>query len=191
MKAIGSLIKTFSNLFSKQFYFFASLASLAGFFVLILKDVQATYFAQFFFCLMLIVFTSYLLYTLTKVLEIKQSEYENHSTFVKYETLDGNMITYEAYKLIQAKKPILTELDYSFKWTGSHLPIISSDLQDVTNIVDENDATKYDRAILKFKKPIYYNQNCVIHFKAILDDTDKKSKPYVCSRVCTEIDIIH
>jgi len=157
MKAIGSLINTFSNLFSKQFYFLASLASVGGFFVLFLKDSQATFVALIFFCLMLFIFTSYLLYTLTKVLEINQSDHENRSTFVKYETLDGNTITYETHKLIQAKKPILTEIDYSFKWTGSHMPKISSDLQDVTNIVDEHDATKYDKAILKFRKPIYYN----------------------------------
>ena len=174
-----------------KFAFFASLASVLGLILLFIADKWAVFVALTFFCLMLLVFTSYLIYALYRILDIKQTDHENRSTFIKYETLDGNNITYETYKLIQVKKPVLTEMDYNFKWTGTHLPIVTSDLQEVVNIVDEQDPTKYDRALLKFKKPIYYNQNCVLHFKATLDDADKHSQPHVETRVTSEVDIIH
>lgn len=182
---------TICSIFSGKFAFFASLASILGLVFLFIADKLALFIALAFFCLMLLTFTIYLIYTLYKVLDIKQTDHENRSTFIKYETLDGNCITYETYKLIQVKKPVLTEMDYNFKWTGTHLPKITSDLQEVINIVDEHDPTKYDRALLKFKKPIYYNQSCVLHFKAILDDVDKVSLPHVETRVTSEVDIIH
>lgn len=183
--------KTISTLFSGKFAFFASLASIIGIILFFIADKTAIFFALGFFCVMLLTFTSYLIYALYKILDVKQTDHENRSTFIKYETLDGNIITYETYKLIQVKKPVLTEMDYNFKWTGTHLPTVTSDLQEVVNIVDEQDPTKYDRAVLKFRKPIYYNQNCVLHFKATLDDVDKKSLPHLETRVTSEVDIVH
>lgn len=182
---------TLSSLFSGKFAFFASLASILGLIFLFIADKWAVFIALGFFCIMLLTFTSYLIFALYRILDIKQTDHENRSTFIKYETLDGNIITYETYKLIQVKKPVLTEMDYHFKWTGTHLPVVTSDLQDVVNIVDEQDPTQYDRALLKFKKPIYYNQNCVLHFKATLDDVDKQSSSHVETRVTSEVDIIH
>lgn len=187
----NNFTSTISSLFAGKFAFFASLASVLGLIFLFIDDKWSMAVALAFFCLMLVVFTSYLIYALNKILDVKQTDHENRSTFIKYETLDGNLITYETYKLIQVKKPVLTEMDYNFKWTGTHLPIVTSDLQDVVNIVDEKDPTKYDRALLKFKKPVYYNQNCVLHFKATLDDVDKVSQPFVETRVINEVDIIH
>jgi len=144
-----------------------------------------------FFCIMLLVFTIHLIRSLNRILDIRGTEHGNRSSFIKYETLDGNQIIYETFKLVQVKTPVLTEFDYHFKWTGTHLPIVTSDLQSVVNIVDLNDPTNYDKAILKFKKPVYYNQNVVLHFKAILDDTDKVSLPHLETRVTNEVDIIH
>lgn len=191
MNTLKNIGETVVNIFSKQFYFFASLASILAILAIFVNHNWATIIALSFFCLMLFVFTLYLLYSIHKILEVRDIEHENKSTFIKYQTDDGNKIIYETYKLIQCKKPLLTEFVYNFKWTGTHMPVIYSDLQEVFNIVDENDNTKYDKAVLKFKKPLYYNQNTVIHFKADLNDTDKVSKPYVETRVTEEIDIIH
>lgn len=95
------------------------------------------------------------------------------------------------FKLIQAKRPLLTEYDWGFKWSGSHLPIITSDYQNVKDVLDEKDPGKYDKAVLKFSKPLYYNQTTVVHFKAIADDSDHKSGTYVESKVKYEVDVIH
>ena len=83
---------TIAGLFSGKFAFFASLASILGLVILIIKDDWAIFIALSFFCLMLLVFTSYLLYLLSKILNINESDHDNRSTFVKYETLDGNTI---------------------------------------------------------------------------------------------------
>lgn len=191
MKTLRTIFSTIANLFSKQFYFLASLASLVGVLFLIFKERWSIYIALAFFCLMLFMFTACLIYAIFKILEIDNKDFENRSTFIKYETLDGNQIIYETYKLIQSKKPLLLDMAYNFKWTGTHLPVVTSALQQVENIVDEQDPSKYDRAILKFAKPLYYNKNCVVHFKALLDDADHQSLPHVETRVTSEVDIIH
>lgn len=179
------------NIFSKQFYFLASLASLIGLFLLFVQDTWAVIVALVFFCIMLLFFTISLIYTLLRLINLGSNEFESKSTFVKYETIDGKIIVFENYKLIQAKKTMITEFSFSFKWSGSIMPKVSSDIQTCTNIVDDQDPSKYDSAILKFKKPLYFNENEVIHFKAILDDTDKKSETFVSNRIIQEVDIIH
>lgn len=186
-----NLTKTFTSLFSGQFAFFASLASILGLCILFISDKWYALIALIFFCLMLLVFTIHLIRSLNKILSVRNGDHESKSTFVKYETLDGNTINYETFKLIQVKKPVLTEWDYYFKWTGTHLPVVTSDLQSVEDVMDLKDPRVYNKAILKFKKPIYYNQSVVIHFKATLDDTDKASKSHVETRVTDEVDIIH
>ncbi|CAM4178941.1 MULTISPECIES: hypothetical protein [Flavobacterium] len=186
-----NLFNNLSSLFSGKFAFFGSLASILGLLVLIANDNFSIIIALSFFCLMLFIFTSYLVYNLYKVLNTKQTDHANRSTFIKYENIDGNKIFYETYKLIQVKKPVLTEMEYHFKWTGTHMPVVTSNLQNVINIVDEQNPLKYDRALLKFKKPVYFNQNLVLHFKAELDDVDKVSLSHVETRVVSEIDIIH
>lgn len=164
------------NIFSKQFYFLASSASLIGLFLLFVQDTWAVIVALVFFCIMLLFFTMSLIYTLLRLINLGSNEFESKSTFVKYETIDGKIIVFENYKLIQAKKTMITEFSFSFKWSGSIMPKVSSDIQTCTNIVDDQDPSKYDSAILQFKKPLYFNENEVIHFKAILDDTDKNLK---------------
>lgn len=191
MKILKDIYVTLSNIFSKQFYFLASLASFVSLFVVFFNDKYAILIALCFFCLMLFVFTSALIYALFRIINISNIDYESKSTFIKYETLDANFITYEIYKTIQSKKAIITEFPYNFKWTGSIMPKISSDLQQLDLVFDNNDSSKYDYALLKFKKPLYFNQNEVIHVKAVLDDTDKKSQTYISTRITQEIDIIH
>ncbi|GHT35176.1 hypothetical protein FACS189434_12570 [Bacteroidia bacterium] len=64
-------------------------------------------------------------------------------------------------------------------------------MQTIGDLIAIQNLKKTDKVLLKLKKPIYYNQNCIIHFKTECDDTDKKSMPYVASRVEKETDIIH
>ncbi len=159
------------NIFSEQFYFLASSASVIGLVLVFIKNEYAVIIALAFFCLMLLIFTSTLLYTLFKITGLNSTEFESKSTFVKYETPNVKAITFEIYKLIQSKKTILSDYTFNFKWTGSIMPVITSDLQEVVNVMDLQDPTQYDKAILKFKKAVYYNDSQVIHFKALLNDT--------------------
>ncbi|WP_370425287.1 hypothetical protein [Tenacibaculum dicentrarchi] len=92
---------------------------------------------------------------------------------------------------MQCKRPILSDYDYNFKWSGTHLPVITSNLQEVTNVVDDNNPSHYDKAVLKFKRPLTFNESCVIHFKSQLDDTDKQSDTHVSNRILRPVDVIH
>lgn len=140
---------------------------------------------------MLLAFTISLIYTLYKIVSMRHEGFESKSTFVKYEASSKTEINYEVYKLIQSKEPIVIEHEYPFKWSGTHLPKISSNLQEVVNVLDEKNINKYDKAILKFKKPIYFNDDCIIHFKAEINDSDDRGLPYVQNRIKQDVDIIH
>ena len=104
------------NVFSKQFYFFASFASIVGLVIMFVSDKNSTIIALAFFCFMLLLFTISLLYTLFKITGLNSNDFESKSTFVKYESIDGKSIIFEIYKLIQSKKPILSDYSFNFKW---------------------------------------------------------------------------
>lgn len=76
-----------------------------------------------------------------------------------------------------------------FKWSGSRLPKVSSKFQEVKDIIIEKQ--DYDRAILKFKRPLLYNETGVVHFRAETDDFDNTAKPHLDYRVEAPINIIH
>lgn len=189
------LIRNTVNLFSKGFYFFGTLASIVGVLLLIFfRDNNETtlLIALVYFCLMLLIFTAYLIYALNKILSVRNVDvYVNKSTTVLYEAVDINTINYEVHKLIQSKRPILTEINYEFGWTGSKFPTIESEIQDVKNVIDNKDPNKADVAILGFRKPLYYNENQVVHFRAKMKDADQKSSTYVATKVEKSVDLIH
>lgn len=191
MKIFKQMFGLIVNILSKPFYFLASLASLIGFFIVFYNDSTKVIIALSFFCFLLLSLIGTLIYTMLKLLDKSHTDFESKSTFIKYETLDGNNITYEAYKLMQCKRPILSEYHYNFKWSGTHMPNITSNLQTVINVLDDKNPSNYDKAILKFKKPLTFNESCVIHFKSELDDTDKQSNTYVSNRILRSVDVIH
>lgn len=79
------------------------------------------------------------------------------------------------------------EFDHSFKWSGSVVPTITSKLQDFVNIKSPGE---WDRAILRFKKPLLYNENAIIHFLAELNDNDQSSSPHVECKIDLPVDLI-
>lgn len=191
MKTLKDAFKFIVNLSSKTFYFLAALASLTGFFIIFMNDKDKIMWSFIFFNFLLLVFIGSTIYTILRLLNKSTLDFESKSTFIKYETLDGNRILYDVYKLIQCKRPILSEYDYNFKWSGTYKPNITSDLQAVIDVMDFNNPSNYDKAILKFKKPLIFNESCVIHFKADLDDADKQSGTFVSNRIIRPVDVIH
>ncbi|MFN5985064.1 MAG: hypothetical protein ACK46Y_17205, partial [Fluviicola sp.] len=191
MKTLKEMLNLMANLLSKPFYFLANLASLIGFLVIFIHDKEKLLISFIFFNILLLVLIGTLVFSILKLLGNSTTDFESKSTFIKYETLDGSKISYEVFKLIQCKRPILSEYEYNFKWSGTHLPKISSELQKVKDILDVNDPSNYDKAILKFSKPLRYNESCVINFKAEIDDADKKSETYISNRIFRPVDVIH
>lgn len=191
----NNLAKTVVNLFSKGFYFFAALSSIVGIVaVLFFNDTSgfALLTALIFFCVLLLSFTVYLIYILHKTLAVRnENEYDSISTSILLDAKDKNTLTYEVYKLIQAKRPILTDFKYEFKWSGSILPKISSDIQEVGTVADLKDPDRRDYAVLRFKKPLVYNQSHVIHFRAEMDDSDQQAQPFIATKIDRAVDVIH
>jgi hypothetical protein len=117
-------------------------------------------------------------------------KYRVISNYTKYETNDGQNIIFESFRVIQAKCPILNGIDYHFKWSGSKMPKITSNLQEVEKIVDSPE-DYYDFAQLKFKKSLLFNDTCIVHLFCEMDDVDNKSQPFVENKVAIPLDFIH
>jgi len=105
------------------------------------------------------------------------------ATSYKYVTNnDGTMITYEVYKTVQSKTTLLNEHTHRYDWSGTEEPTIDSDLQEIVKKI-KGGKRDYGLVTLRFKEPLLYNEIGIIHIKMICDDSDKKSKPYLESRV--------
>ena len=70
------------------------------------------------------------------------------------------------------------------------MPRIFSNSQMIENIVHHDDAQQWDSAVLKFKKPLTYNESTVLHVKTENDDHDGTAKPYIYCKLETPIDIM-
>ena len=84
----------------------------------------------------------------------------------------------------------LSQIEYKFKWSGSLMPKIWSNSQVIDNVVHNDDAKLWDSAILKFKKPLTYNESTVVHVKTENDDHDGTAKPFIYCRLEYPIDIM-
>lgn len=170
---------------------YGGIASITGLVIIFISDLYSVTIALSFFLIMLLALTARGLFVINKFInEDNPDGYNKVSTFIKYETAGEQNIVFETYRLIQCKKVLMDELEYNFKWTGKHLPEISSSLQKVENVF-ERDSKRYDGAILKFKKPIKFNDTIIIHFHAKMNDVEGVSKPHVEVKVDAPIDIIH
>lgn len=84
----------------------------------------------------------------------------------------------------------MPDIKWSFKWTGSRPPIISSSLQNCNGQIIASPSNDYDHAILKFKKALYYNESAVVHFHADMDDVDGTAQPHLDVRVDEPISVV-
>jgi hypothetical protein len=162
------------------FSVFCSILSLLGFF---LKDDKMSLIALISFCLFLIAIILLLFWAIGEYLKNQsKSPYVVNFLYFRYTTNDGNFIEYETFKNIQCKRIIMDSINYSFKWSGSKLPEISSNLQTISSKINVN-KRDYDNVELKLSQPILLNETDVVHFKAKLDDSDKASATYLETRV--------
>ena len=173
----------------------ASICSVLGVILTILfivvKDKDAVFIALVFLCLALFSLVILAFTFLRKFMNKSPNEYEARSTFVKYEFTDENNIIYEVHKSIQSKRPVIYEYKHPFKWTGSQPPKFESDLQKLDTTIYYKDDCRYDDVVLKLKTPLYFEQNALIHIKAIIDDSDHKSETYLSHKIEQPVDIIH
>ena len=185
-------MKNIINTFIKPYFAFAASAcSIVGLVIVVLCDKDATIIALVTLCLCLILVLIGIILAINKMIDHNYGkEYKGISSFYVYQTDDGEKSTFETYRLIQCKRMFLSQIEYRFKWSGSIMPKIWSNSQIVENIVHHDDAQQWDSAILKFKKPLTYNESTVVHIKTENDDHDGTAKPYIYCKLESPIDIM-
>ena len=132
------------------------------------------------------------LYVINKLLKNSNDiDYQKLSFFTRYEYIDKTHIRYDGYRLIQSKRPFLSEIKWRFKWTGTVLPKISSRLQNCDGQIIKNSSNDYDQVVLKFKKALFYNEPAVVHFHADMDDVDGVAQPHLDVKIEEPISVVN
>lgn len=111
------------------------------------------------------------------------------SSFTRYVTSDGNTIIYELFRHMQVKSPCAGSFTHEFGWTGSKLPKVESDIQDIGTVNSVPGETT-SSVKLKFKNAKVFNDVEVIHLKMEMDDLDKKSGTFIEQKVTSPINFI-
>ena len=169
------------------------LSSIVSIGILIFGDKDAIIFALLYFCLSITLLLVILVRAIFKYTSIgKNDKYARISTDIKYETDDGFKISYETYRIIQSKSVYLDSIEHGFKWSGSKEAKISSDMQKVGELISSGrDSESYDKVRLIFPTPWMYNENCVVHFHAEMDDSDEQSETMISYKVSSYAEFIH
>lgn len=168
----------------------ASFASIIGLIIAFVSDDRAVFIALVTFCLVLLILLFASLFAVNRViLRNYPVEYKKISSFFIFQCDDGVHSTFETYRLIQCKRSLLTELEYNYRWSGSISPKISSENQRIEELACRTD-DNYHTAIIKFKKPLTFNESAVLHIKTSNDDAKGDALPYLSCKIDTPIDIM-
>lgn len=168
------------------------LCSIVSVILLLFKDTICTYIALGLFCFMLFLILWRIISVLNHFLENpKEDKHRCIASFIKYQCKDGDNIYFETYKLIQAKCSVLHYFDLGLKWSGTQCPEVESSLQDVECYKESHNATEYDTAKLRLKRPVLYNETAIIHCKTRINDADHKSETKVEVSVKYPIELIN
>ena len=161
-----------------------SVASIISVLILLFHDKSKAIFALIFVILFLTILIIRIFILIKNYFKLNYpNEIIKISTSYKYITNnDGTMITYEVYKTIQSKTIMLNEHEHRYDWSGTEEPVIESDLQEIMEKI-KGGKNKYGKVKLRFKEPLLYNEIGIVHIKMICNDSNKKSRPYLESRV--------
>lgn len=112
------------------------------------------------------------------------------SAFSTYISYDGKKIEYESFFHIQCKKLWMDKYNWRYNWTGNDTPVVESKIQKVVESIVAKDKYNFATAVLKFNKPIVYNETLPVHFSSIMNDEDCVSKTHLLLRVTNPTDIV-
>lgn len=193
---------TSDNLWIKILTIIGSIASIVGIVIALLSDKDKAIIALICVVVALLVVVACIVRYIKHYIEQEHSyldrfiEQEHNEDFLKlsffttFKQIDNTHSEYDGYRLIQSKRPVLKEVPWAFKWTGSKLPEISSTLQDCNGQINPS-ANDYDKVILKFRKPLKYNETAVLHFHAKMDDIDGKAQPHLDVKIESPFSMVH
>ena len=169
------------------------LCSILGVILLFVNNKLACIIALIVFCVGFIFIIYGIMKAINKmVLENSDKEYKSIATALVYQTTspDGRKSTLETYRMIQCKRLFLTEIHFNFKWTGTKQPQLSSNAQIIENVHHDEDGNKWDDAIVKFTKPLRYNECTVINIKTENDDFDDTAQPWLSCKLSAPIEML-
>ena len=185
---IYSFLKTYIG---AGYSFIASLCSIASLVLLFINSKAALIVALTIFCLGLLIILYGVMKGINKMIkDNSDEEYKRIASFFIFQSNDGVKSSFEVFRTIQSKRLFLTEIPYNFKWTGSTPPPLTSRSQTISDVKYNPDKNQWDEAIIKFPKPLKYNECTVINVKIENDDHDNTAKPYLTSKLETPIDMI-
>lgn len=169
----------------------ASLCSIAGLVLLFINSKTACIIALAVFCLGLMAILYAVFKAINKlVLDNSDKEYRSISSFYVYQSNDGRRSTFEVYRLLQCKRLFLTEIPYNFKWTGTRQPVLASNAQTIENVRHNEDKNKWDGAVIKFRRPLRYNECTVVNVRMENDDFDGEARPWISCNLVTPIEMM-
>lgn len=181
----------FKAYISPAYTWLASLCSIAGFVALFVNNKTACIIALSVFCICLLI----LLYTIFKginrlILESWDNDYKSIATTFIYKAENERISTLDTFRTIQCKRLFLTEIHFKFKWTGSKIPTFSSCLQRIENVHHVDNDNQWDDAIVKFIRPLRYNECTVLNIKTTQDDFNNTAKPWLSCRLQSPLEIM-
>jgi hypothetical protein len=169
----------------------ASACSVIGLIFVFVSNKTATIVALVAFCLFLLMILLGIIFALRRFLSQNYSkEYKSISSFYIFQSDDGEKSVFETYRLIQCKRMFLSQIDYKYKWSGSSKPILESNSQIIEQQTYKDSPYELDHAIIRFRKPLAYNESTVLHIKTENDDFEPKAKPYISCNLKYPIDVM-
>lgn len=173
------------------FTLFASVCSILSVVLLFLNHAWMGFVALAIICVGLVVLLWRILHGINQLVgENSAEEYKKISSIFIYQSSDGVKSTFEVQRSIQCKRVFLTEIPYNFKWTGSVEPKIESKSHSLVNITHDQDKNRWDNAVIRFARPLKYNECTVINVKIETDDVDGSAKPWISSRLESPIEML-
>lgn len=169
----------------------SGISSIASFVIALCSDQSKSIIALIAIIIFLITLLISFWYAVCKMVNKEfDKEYLKLSFFTKYECIDQTHIIYDGYRLIQSKRPFLSDIKWAFKWSGTKQPTISSTLQNCDGKIIANTSNDYDHVVLKFKKALFYNESVVVHFHADMDDVDGTAQPHLDVKIEEPISVV-
>ncbi|WP_322997926.1 hypothetical protein [Castellaniella sp.] len=103
----------------------------------------------------------------------------------RFSTSDGKHYTYEQFRHIQVKKPYMRFFEHKFVWTGTNVPVVSSDLQRVKQpeVMEMEHGSHGHCVKLEFLSTRIYNDAEVVHINMAVDDSDQRASPHISQKV--------
>ncbi len=70
------------------------------------------------------------------------------------------------------------------------MPVLSSKTQTIENVSHNDNCNKWDEAVVKFNRPLRYNECIVMNIKSDHDDVDNTAKPWLSCKLVNPIEMI-